>query len=55
MAAVPLYLTGGVVVTAALRDELGFWRAAVVAVAVCAFTKALAVYVLHQSLGKVRA
>ena len=54
MAAVPLYLTGGVVVTAALRDDLGFWKAAAVAVAVSAFTKALAVYALHQSLGVVR-
>lgn len=54
MAAVPLYLTGGVIITAALRQYLGFWPAAAAAVAVSTFTKALSVYALHQSLGAVR-
>jgi hypothetical protein len=54
MAAVPLYLTGGVVITAAFREYTGFWIAAAASVAVCTFTKALSVYALHQALGAVR-
>lgn len=54
MAAVPLYLTGGVVLTAAYMPVLGFWGAAGVAVAICTLTKALSVLALHQTLGVVR-
>ncbi len=50
----PLYLTGGVMLTAAYRPYLGFWGAASVAVAICTLTKALSTYALHESLGRVR-
>jgi hypothetical protein len=54
MAAVPLYLTGGVVVTAACQAHLGFWGALGVAIGASTATKAVSVYALHQSLGRVR-
>ncbi len=55
MAAVPVYLTGGIVVTAAGQAKLGFWGAMGAAVAVSSFTKAASTFALHRSLGSVRA
>lgn len=54
MAGVPLYLAGGVVITAAFNQLFGFWPAAGIAVAVTTATKAIAVFVLHEFLGAVR-
>ena len=54
MAGVPLYLAGGVVVTAAFKELVGFWPALGIAVAVTTATKAIAVFVLHRFLGAVR-
>lgn len=50
----PLYLAGGVVITAAFNQLFGFWAAAGIAVAVTTATKAIAVFVLHEFLGAVR-
>ena len=54
MAGVPLYLAGGVVITAAFKQLFGFWPALGIAVAVTTATKAIAVYALHRGLGAVR-
>jgi hypothetical protein len=54
MAGVPVYLAGGVVVTAAFNELFGFWPAVGIAVAVTTATKAIAVFVLHRFLGAVR-
>ena len=54
MAAVPLYLAGGVVITSACQQALGFWGALGVSVLVCSVTKALAIAGLHQNVGAVR-
>ena len=54
MAGVPLYLAGGIVVTAAFKDLYGFWPALGIAVAVTSATKAIAVFTLHRFLGAVR-
>ena len=54
MAGVPLYLAGGVVVTAAFKQLFGFWPALGIAVAATSATKAIAVVALHRFLGAVR-
>ena len=54
MAGVPLYLAGGVVITAAFKELFGFWPALGIAVAVTSATKAIAVFALHRFLGAVR-
>ena len=55
MAAVPVYLAGGVVVTAAGQAKLGFWGAMGAAIAVSSLAKAASTFALHQVLGSVRA
>jgi hypothetical protein len=54
MAAVPLYLAGGIIVTAACQAAVGFWAALGIAIAVSTATKAVAVFALHRALGAVR-
>lgn len=54
MAAVPLYLAGGVIITAAGRAQLGFWPAAGVALAANLAVKAWSTFALHTFLGGVR-
>ena len=54
MAGVPVYLAGGVVITAAFKQLFGFWPALGIAVAVTSATKAIAVFALHRFLGAVR-
>ena len=54
MAGVPVYLAGGVVITAAFKQLYGFWPALGIAVAVTSATKAIAVFALHRFLGTVR-
>jgi hypothetical protein len=54
MAAVPVYLAGGVVITSAGQGHLGFWGALGVAVGACTVVKTIAVVALHQLCGAVR-
>jgi hypothetical protein len=53
MAAVPLYLGGGIIVTAACQAAVGFWAALGIAIAVSTATKAVAVFALHRACGAV--
>ena len=50
----PLYLAGGVVITAAFKELVGFGGALGIAVVVTTATKAIAVFALHRFLGAVR-